>query len=179
MSGLKGLLAAFFGVVLALCGAVQGPAADQLTKAVALVKPASGSSVTGVVYFARVEQGVAVLAEITGLTPGVHGFHIHEYGDCSGPEAKTAGGHYNPQGVSHGCPPAWPIHVGDLGNLNADETGTATFYRIFHHLRLDGSDSILGRGVVVHAGEDDCVSQPSGAAGARVGCGTIGIRTPE
>ena len=179
MNGSKGLLVVIFGVFLALGVAFPAPAADQVTRAVAMVQPASGSSVSGVVYFAQFERGVAVLAEITGLTPGLHGFHIHEFGDCSGPEATTAGGHYNPRGVSHGCPPSWPIHAGDLGNLNADDSGTATFYRIFHHLRLDGPESILGRGVVVHAGEDDCVSQPSGAAGARVGCGTIGIRPPE
>lgn len=152
---------------------------QDVTRAIAIVYPTEGSMVSGVVYFTKVYGGVAVVARVEGLTPGKHGFHIHEYGDCSDPKGASAGGHYNPTGTRHGGPDSEERHAGDLGNIEANDFGTAYYYRLDGMIKLNGPDSIIGRGVVVHAGEDDLTSQPSGAAGPRVACGTIAIRADE
>ena len=90
----------------------QGP-----NKAVAVLSPASGSAVKGTVTFTKVEGGVKVVADLEGLTPGDHGFHIHQFGDCSAPDATSAGGHFNPHGAPHAGPTAEIRHAGDLGNI--------------------------------------------------------------
>ncbi|MBD3377545.1 superoxide dismutase family protein [candidate division KSB1 bacterium] len=146
-----------------------------VTDAIAVLHPTEGNNAHGTVTFERGENGIVVCGLIEGLTPGKHGFHIHEYGDCSAADATTAGGHYNPEGVEHGARTDEVRHVGDLGNIEANEEGMATFEFTDAHLALDGPHSILGRAVVVHANEDDLTSQPTGAAGPRVACGVIGI----
>jgi Cu-Zn family superoxide dismutase len=146
-----------------------------VTDAIAVLHPTEGNDAHGTVTFERGENGIVVCGLIEGLTPGKHGFHIHEYGDCSAADATTAGGHYNPEGVEHGARTDEVRHVGDLGNIEANEEGMATFEFTDAHLALDGPHSILGRAVVVHANEDDLTTQPTGAAGPRVACGVIGI----
>ncbi len=143
--------------------------------AVAELQPTEGNSVSGEVQFAQTDSGVHVTARVTGLTPGKHGFHIHENGDCSAPDASSAGGHFNPTGVDHGAPTAAVHHVGDLGNLEAGDDGVATYDETYDFLSLNQGDqnSILGKAVIVHAQPDDLTSQPTGAAGARVACGVI------
>jgi Cu-Zn family superoxide dismutase len=141
--------------------------------AIATIEPASGSEVRGTVAFEEEDGKVRVHVDIIGLRPGTHGFHIHEKGDCSAPDASSAGDHFNPGEMPHAGPDAAGRHAGDLGNILADESGTARTSRIDDHLSLDGRRSIVGRAVVVHADSDDLVSQPSGNAGARVGCGVI------
>jgi superoxide dismutase, Cu-Zn family len=152
-----------------------GNEAPPVTEAVAELQPTEGNSVKGEVHFTQTDSGVEVTARITGLTPGKHGFHIHENGDCSAPDGSSAGGHFNPTGVDHGAPTAEVHHVGDLGNLDAGEDGVATYDETYDFLSLKEGDqnSILGRGVIVHAQPDDLTSQPTGAAGARVACGVI------
>jgi Cu-Zn family superoxide dismutase len=145
------------------------------TKAVAVLMPTAGSNVHGVVTFAMTSGGVRITARVEGLTAGGHGFHVHEYGDCSAPDGTSAGGHFNPAGVSHGGPDAPTRHVGDLGNLTADAQGVASYDRTDAQVSLTGPNAIIGRGVIVHAQADDFTSQPTGAAGARVACGVIGI----
>jgi Cu-Zn family superoxide dismutase len=142
-------------------------------EAVATLEPTEGNQVSGTVRFVAEGNTVRVIAEITGLTPGKHGFHIHEKGDCSAPDGSSAGGHFNPTGMPHGSPDAEQHHVGDLGNLTADASGKATLDRAFAFLSLDGENSIVGRGLIVHAGADDLKTQPTGNAGARVACGVI------
>jgi Cu-Zn family superoxide dismutase len=110
-----------------------------------------------------------------GLNPGQYGFHIHEYGDCTAPAGTSAGGHFNPENQPHAGPDQAQRHVGDLGNLEADNSGNAHYEKTDTHLKFDGRDSIIGRGVIVHTGVDDLVSQPSGNAGPRVACGVIGV----
>lgn len=148
------------------------------TEAKAGLRPTQGNDVSGVVQFAKVEEGVRVTASLTGLSPGKHGFHIHEKGDCSAPDASSAGGHFNPEGTSHGGPdnPADKRHVGDLGNIRANQGGNAYYNRVDSVIALRGDRSITGKAVVVHAGTDDLSSQPSGAAGPRVACGVIQAR---
>lgn len=144
---------------------------------VAELNPASGSSVSGTVTFTPgPDSTVTVSAVISGLEAGSrHGIHVHEFGDCSAPDASSAGGHFNPGGTPHGAPtdPADMRHAGDLGNLTEISAGVARFETNDPLLRLEGDWSIEGKSVVVHQGADDFSSQPSGAAGARIACGVI------
>lgn len=148
---------------------------ENIQKAVAVLQPAKGHDVHGTVTFTKMEKGIKVVADIKGLNPGKHGFHIHQLGDCRAPDASSAGGHFNPDKTSHGAPTDEERHVGDLGNVTADENGESHYERIDTYIAFQGAHSIIGRAVVVHAGEDDFTSQPSGAAGPRVACGVIGI----
>jgi Cu-Zn family superoxide dismutase len=118
------------------------------------------------------------VADLEGLEPGLHGFHIHEVGDCSAPDASSAGGHFNPDNTPHGTPENPPAqrHVGDLGNLEADAEGKAHYERVDQMLPLRGPNSIVGKSVIVHAQADDLSSQPSGSAGPRLACGVIQAR---
>ncbi len=146
--------------------------------AIAQVRPTDGNEAAGWVRFDEVAGGVRVSAEISGLTPGNHGFHIHQWGDCSAANGTSAGGHFNPSGHDHGGPDAEVRHAGDLGNIEAGADGLARYDRIDAALTFDGDASLIGRGLIVHAGEDDLNSQPTGAAGARVGCAVIGVAAP-
>ncbi len=148
---------------------------SSIKTAVAVLVPTKGSEVAGTVRFMQTEKGVRVIADISGLTPGEHGFHIHEFGDVTAPDGASAGGHFNPAHVPHGAPDAAQRHAGDLGNLKADATGHATVDYVDAVLTFDGPASIIGRGVVVHADPDDLKSQPSGNAGKRVATGVIGV----
>jgi len=150
-------------------------------QAIAVIHPTEGNHVQGIVRFTQVKDGVHVVADLSGLTPGKHGFHIHAYGDCSDPRGKSAGGHFNPEGTPHGAPTdvSSMRHVGDLGNIAADENGNAHLDWIDPLLSLSGSHNIIGRSVVVHGGADDLKSQPSGAAGPRVAFGVIGFANPK
>ena len=144
-------------------------------KAIAVLSPTKGSSVQGVVTFEAVEKGVHVVANVWGLTPGKHGFHIHEFGDCSSDSGTSAGGHFNPSGMKHGAPESENRHAGDMGNIEADKNGNAHLDYVDHTITLQGTASIIGRGVIVHAKEDDLNTQPTGNAGGRLACGVIGI----
>lgn len=146
--------------------------------AVAVLVPTKGSTASGVIRFTQTEKGVRVVAEVTGLPPGDHGFHIHEFGDLTSSDGASAGGHFNPMNAKHGAPQAEERHVGDLGNLKADAEGRATLDYVDPMLKLDGPHSIIGRGVVTHASPDDLTSQPTGNAGARLAVGVIGIAKP-
>lgn len=156
--------------------AAEGESAEEtkdVVRAVAQMKPTEGNAVSGVVYFEPTEEGVRVRATVMGLEPGsVHGFHIHEKGDCSAPDATSAGGHYAPEGNPHGLPPAENRHAGDMGNIVADDKGQAKVERTFDTFSLEGDHSVVGRAVIVHAQEDKG-TQPTGEAGARVTCGVI------
>jgi len=150
-----------------------GMSIDQTTKKTLSVG-ISGSE-SGTVTFTEVADGVQVHAEITGLTPGNHGFHVHEFGDCTAEDGSSAGGHFNPTNQPHGGPDADARHVGDMGNIEADASGTAKLDYLDHSMSLSNDDrSIIGRSVVVHAKADDLKSQPAGDSGARIACGVIG-----
>jgi Cu-Zn family superoxide dismutase len=156
---------------------VAASAAD-ITKAIAVITPTQGNKVAGKVTFVKVSDGVKVEADITGLAPGKHGFHIHEFGDISSPDGKSLGGHFNPGNHQHGGPDAKDHHSGDLGNLDADASGHATVSFLSKDLKLDGGETILGRGIVIHEKGDDFKTQPTGNAGGRVGVGVIGTTKP-
>jgi Cu-Zn family superoxide dismutase len=140
---------------------------------VADLSPTAGNTVRGTVSLTQEAGGVRIVADLSGLTPGEHGFHIHETGDCSAPDAAPAGDHFNPVGAPHGAPEAQVRHVGDLGNITADASGNARYDRVDARLSLEGEHSVIGRAIVVHAGADDLTSQPAGNAGPRAACGVI------
>jgi Cu-Zn family superoxide dismutase len=150
-----------------------------VTHAVAVLQPTAGNSVAGTLMFEQMGDHVHITGTITGLAPGsVHGFHIHEFGDASSKDGMAAGGHYNPEGASHmhGEMNGAMSHAGDLGNVTADSTGTATVDLMAHGISIAGmKDPIIGRGVVLHANPDDLKSQPAGNAGPRIAVGVIGI----
>lgn len=148
-------------------------------KAYAKLNPTEGNKATGLVTFIGLEKGVRVIANVEGLEPGSHGFHIHEFGDCSAPDASSAGGHYNPTNSIHAGPEDLPRHVGDLGNLNANKKGVASYDYVDFGLSLDGPQSIIGKSVIVHENKDDFISQPTGNAGPRLACGVIKEGEPE
>jgi Cu-Zn family superoxide dismutase len=158
--------------------AVLSARAEPVTKAVAVLSSTKGNNVAGTVTFTKVEGGVKIVADVTGLKPGEHGFHIHEFGDCSAPDATSAGGHFNPLHSQHGAPDAAARHAGDFGNLVADDSGKAHYERVDTIMTLDGANSVLGHAVIVHEKADDLKTQPTGNAGARVACGVIGVAKP-
>jgi len=162
---------------LSYAGGMKG--ADSVSNAVAVVHATAGHEVSGTVRFASESKGVRVHVHLEGLTPGQHGFHIHAFGDCSKPDGTSAGGHYNPTGAPHAGRDAKARHVGDLGNVTADAAGVVDTTFVDSVIALGGPHSIVGRGVIVHAGADDLTSQPSGAAGARVACGVVGVAEPK
>ena len=125
--------------------------------------------------FKEVEGGVEVTANVEGLTPGDHAWHVHENGDCSAPDASSAGGHFNPGGHKHGAPEGEERHAGDFGNLTAGKDGKATKTFTMKGISLAEGDpnSIVGKGFIVHAKKDDFKTQPTGNAGDRVACGVI------
>lgn len=147
-------------------------------RAIAVLHPTAGSAVSGTVTFTASGDDMKVVADITGLTPGKHGFHIHEFGDCSSPEAKSAGGHFNPGGHHHGAPDSVDRHAGDLGNIEADAAGKAHLELHDKVIKLSGANSIIGHAVIVHEKADDLKTQPTGDAGGRVACGVIGVAKP-
>lgn len=139
------------------------------------------NGVRGVVKFEPGPQGsLAVKARLRGLSPGLHGFHIHEYGDLAAQDCVACGSHYNPRGSAHGDARTAPRHAGDLGNVEADPDGQVRYEVSLPRLKLR---DVVGRSVVVHAGPDD-LGQGRGAAreeslrtgnsGARLACGVIG-----
>lgn len=164
-------LAVVIGCVwLAACShmSLRSPAAT------ATIAPTKGNQAGGTVNFVQRGSVVYIDARMTGLAPGLHGFHVHEKGDCRAADASSAGGHFNPTGAAHAGPDSNPRHAGDLGNLTADANGVAVYRMQVTGISLGtGSDSIIGRAVIVHANADDLRTQPAGNAGARVGCGLI------
>ena len=157
-------------VLLGACAGMEagGPRAE------AVLEARSGSTVSGTVSFQGVGQKVRVEARVAGLTPGQHGFHVHEAGDCSAADASSAKGHFNPAAKAHGHHGGGDRHAGDMPNLVADATGKATLTAELDMLALnEGPAGILRRSVVIHADPDDYKSQPAGNSGKRVACGVI------
>lgn len=150
-----------------------------VTQAVAVLNPTEGNEATGEIMFTLTDEGLHVTGEVTGLTPGEHGFHFHTYGDCSASDGTSAGGHFNPEGTDHGHPEGEVNHVADMLNIVADDDGVAVVDTINVKATFSGPNSVLGRGLIVHAGPDDYESQPSGDSGPRVACGVVGAGASE
>jgi len=168
-------------VVLALAVLATGAACTRIKSyvvkppgATATLLPASGSDVRGTVRFAQKEALIEISGRITGLTPGAHGLHIHEKGNCTAPDASSAGPHFDPDRGRHAGPHDGSRHAGDLGNVEANADGVAEFRIEVPGLSLKpAANSIVGRSLIVHADPDDLATQPSGNSGSRIGCGLI------
>ena len=141
------------------------------------LEPKSDSNVSGTVTFTEENGFVTMFAEMEGLTEGVHAIHIHEKADCSSPDGKSTGGHWNPTAQPHG---KWDAvegyHKGDIGNFTADASGKGSITFTTDQWCIgcgDETKDILGKAVIVHAGTDDYITQPTGDAGGRVSCAGI------
>jgi Cu-Zn family superoxide dismutase len=137
---------------------------------------ASGSKVTGNLALAATTDGVSISGQIIGLPPNSeHGFHVHETGDCSAPDAKSAGEHLNPTQAMHGGPSTTQRHLGDLPNVQADASGMASISTTLAGATLHdgGANDLMGKALIVHAKRDDYATQPSGDSGDRIACGVI------
>ena len=145
-----------------------------IRREIATIAPRSASEVQGTATFTRKGDKVQLTLVLRNLKPGVHAVHLHETGDCSDPEAKSAGPHWNPSGAPHG---KWggKAHLGDIGNVEANAKGKATLKMTTEMWSLGGGaeTNVLGRAFIVHASPDDFNTQPTGNAGGRIGCGVI------
>ncbi|HTD29761.1 MAG TPA: superoxide dismutase family protein [Xanthomonadaceae bacterium] len=161
-----------FALTVTGCAALKSkPAVYEITLA-----PTAGNTAAGKLTMSAVPDGVHLQGHLTGLTPGsTHGFHIHEHGDCSAPDASTAGGHFNPNGTEHGDPAGLVHHAGDISNQIADAQGAVDVDLTMHGVSIGTStpDDVLGRSLVVHRDADDYATQPSGNSGPRIACGVI------
>jgi Cu-Zn family superoxide dismutase len=139
-------------------------------------EPKSDSNVSGTATFVEKNGKVTFVAKLAGLQPGIHAIHIHEKSDCSAADGSSAGGHWTPTFKKHGKWGIGEYHKGDIGNFTADANGNGTISLTTDEWNIGSGDptkDILGKGLIVHKGADDFVSQPSGDAGARVACSAI------
>jgi Cu-Zn family superoxide dismutase len=186
---LKNLSVAFLRVsllsavlVLAACGTGLGtvtpiapsPSPQESRGAITTLESRSNSTTTGSATFTESDDKVTLELEVSGATPGLHGAHIHQTGDCSAADAASAGGHWNPAAVTHG--PADPgHHLGDLGNLEIgqDGKGPLTVTKAAWKIGDGSPQDVVGKALVIHGGQDDLVTDPAGNSGSRVACGVI------
>lgn len=162
-------------ITLLVC-LISSPAFAETSEAIAELK-GLGNKITGQVNFKKIAPaGVEVKINISGVAPGKHGFHIHQYGDCSAPDGTSAGGHFAVGDHPHAHREDASRHVGDLGNLDADAEGNISVTFVDPQLEFSGEKNILGRGLILHADADDFKTQPTGNSGARIACGVIGVK---
>lgn len=168
---------ALAAMALALTGCPkkkEAPKEPKATKAGGNIEARSGSKVSGSVSFEETGDGrLKMTITVQGLTPGDHGVHIHENGDCSAPDAVSAGGHFNPENMAHGAPGAPQHHAGDFGNVSANAAGVANATVTVSGITLQGKTGVIGKALIVHEKADDFTTQPTGGAGGRVGCAVI------
>jgi len=162
------MLATLFVAGCAAMGGSRGPTA------VANLEPTKGNETKGTVTFRQDGDEVRVRVNVTGLKPGaVHGFHVHEKGDCSSGDGMSTGGHFNPAGKPHG-PQSGEHHAGDMPSLTADAYGNANTSFELHGVSIgSGVSDLVGKGLIVHRDPDDYKTQPTGNAGPRVACAVI------
>ena len=148
--------------------------------AVAVLKTRADSEVSGTITFTETDGGVEVIADIARVSPGLHGIHLHAVGDCSAEDFTSTGGHFNPSDEPHGGPMDSVRHAGDFGNIEIGEDGVGRLVLVTDLLTVaDGPNTVVGRAVILHEGEDDLESQPTGAAGGRLGCGIVRLAGEE
>ena len=145
--------------------------------AVAHIRGVNSNAINGAATFVEENGFIKLVVELREADTDKLAIHIHELGDCESSDGSSAGGHWNPTKEQHGKWGELPFHSGDIGNIDIDENGRGFFEMKDHFKRWSlsssGNTNILGRAIIIHAGVDDMSSQPSGAAGARIGCGVI------
>lgn len=156
--------------ILAACATMSRPTATATLDAM------GSSTARGTVTFVQAANGVEVTVDATGVPPGVHGFHVHEKGEC-GSDGMAAGGHFNPSNVAHGAPTDDPHHAGDFGNVTADANGVVHSQFTMPGITVEaGANSVVGHAVILHANPDDLKTQPTGNAGGRIACGVTQLK---
>jgi Cu-Zn family superoxide dismutase len=183
MTTMKGFFAlgAALGCAALGCGGHQtgteggGGAPAENRQATAVIEPKSGTSTSGAAMFTTDGKTVTLQLDVTGAPPGEHAVHIHEKPDCSADDATSAGDHWNPTNMAHGKPNGGPFHLGDIGNMKVgdDGKGSLTFRSEKWAIGTGQMNDVVNHAIVIHAGADDFTTQPSGASGARIGCGVI------
>lgn len=155
--------------------ATAAPALDAPMQATAVLEGRSGSTLAGNAKFVADAGSVSLTLSVEHAPPGEHAVHLHETGDCRAPDASSAGAHWNPTQSDHGQWGHEPHHLGDIGNLRVGEDGTGTLLLTTDRWSIGTGDTgdILGRAVIVHEKPDDFTTQPTGAAGGRIGCGVV------
>ena len=168
MKNFKFLLFATGALLVTSCGSMK-----KMTTMTDTINSKSGTNTQGTAKFSQNGKMVTMDMNVYKLTPGTHAVHVHEFGDCSSTDAKSAGGHWNPSKDDHGKWGSEHFHMGDIGNLVADKNGTARLIFKTDKWCLgcsDESKNIVGKAIIIHAGKDDFMTQPTGNAGGRVGC---------
>ncbi|MGZ7039605.1 MAG: superoxide dismutase family protein [Thermoanaerobaculia bacterium] len=165
-----------FALLAILLLVTLGCAHTKQPMATAMLQPSVGSTAHGSVHFTQLADGtVDVQIDLTGVPPGVHGFHVHDKGDC-GDNGMAAGGHFNPMNMPHAAPDAASHHAGDFGNVTAEANGEVHTKFNTHSITLGtGTNSAIGHAVILHANPDDLTTQPTGNAGARIACGIVNM----
>jgi len=166
----------FFPFMLIMLFLLSFSYSPKKNKAKAIIQSASGSTLTGEAIFEEVKGGVKMTLTVKGATPGTHAVHLHESGDCSAADATSAGAHWNPNHQAHGNRSGTgEFHSGDIANLIVGADGTGKLETTGKEWTIGGAENtnVIGKAVIIHASPDDFVSQPSGNAGARVGCGVV------
>ena len=149
-------------------------AAPAVTNDIAAAQLSGPGGVSGTLTFTQETGGVHVVARVEGAKPGMHGFHLHAGGTCDPPDFKTAGDHFNPTNVPHGAPTAAQHHAGDFGNVEVGTDGTGNADFTTAELSLGGgANDALGKVVILHEGQDDLTTQPSGNSGPKIACGVV------
>ncbi|MFV5685433.1 superoxide dismutase family protein [Flavobacterium sp. GB2R13] len=163
-------------IVVVIIGCKTSSDSSNSKKLNIVFEPKSNSTVSGTATFEEKNGKVTFVAKLAGLKPGIHAIHIHEKSDCTAADGSSAGGHWNPTFKKHGKWGVGEYHKGDIGNFTADEKGNGTITLTTDEWCIgcgDATKDILGKGLIVHQGTDDYVSQPAGNAGARVACSAI------
>ena len=167
-------LITLFGSLALVAWGTPALSADKSATATATIEARSGSSAAGTAVASEKNGAVEIVVDVTGSSAGVHAVHIHEKGDCSAPDATSAGSHFNPTGETHGAPDAEHHHAGDFGNMTVGADGKGHLVITSKMLTVAaGANSVVGRAIIVHAKEDDMTTQPTGNAGDRIGCGVF------
>ncbi|NUQ72276.1 MAG: superoxide dismutase family protein [Polyangiaceae bacterium] len=154
-------------------GGAGGGSASQMASA--MLEAKSMSNVSGAGTFTESNGMVTFTLSVAGAPPGEHAVHIHDMGDCSDPGAMNAGGHWNPDMKEHGKWGVDPFHLGDIGNITIaqDGTGSLTLTTDRWSVGTGDKNDVVGHALMIHEKADDFVTQPTGNAGARIGCGVI------
>lgn len=167
---MKNVLLTMTALLFGACASANRP------MAMTALQPTSGQTAQGTVHFQELRDGsVEVQVDLTGVAPGVHGFHVHEFGNC-GDNGNAAGGHFNPTSMPHASPEAASHHAGDFGNVTAAANGEVHTRFVTRSITVaEGPRSVVGKAVILHTNPDDLVTQPTGNAGGRISCGVVSL----